>query len=194
MAPVYASRNEEDAFTAKTNNSVGLSSIQITPFAFSDETLKAPTEYEMYFRTTSAEFVYRITIYKRNVISEHMARKKIDGSKYMGLFHREGHRITLWNQFKRFATAGLSDDLPLLSFLIILYSDNAMIRDVFRWFDDKIMFRNYGNPLSEMRMLLSDDESRKKIMLDMFKEMDIGISDYRVERVDERRLTVFAIY
>ena len=194
MAPVYASRNEKEAYMSKTHNSAGFSGIQIMPFAFSEETLDAPTEYEMYFRTTSAEFVYRSKIHKRNVILEHLARKKIGGSKFMGLFHRDGHSITLWNQFKRLATAGLSDDLPLLSFLIILYSENAIIRDIFRWFDDKILFRNYGNPISEMRVSLSDDESRKKMILDMFKEMDIGISDYRVERLDEQRLTVLAVH
>ena len=76
-------------------------------------------------------------------------------------------------------------------FLRMSYRKNGVVRDVIDWFDEKIDFLNYGNPIQELGMAVSDSEAVKTLMLQMIQEMDLDIVDFRVEEKENERLEIF---
>ena len=55
----------------------------------------------------------------------------------------------------------------------ITYKKNEVVKDVLEWFEYGIDFLNYGNPIEELRMAVSNSEDVKQLMLDMIQEMDL---------------------
>ena len=86
---------------------------------------------------------------------------------------------------------GLSDTLPLLSYLAITYLKNEVVMDIWEWFESGIDFLNYGNPMEELRTVVSSSEEMKQLVLDMIREMDLDIEDFRVEERENGRIEVF---
>lgn len=85
----------------------------------------------------------------------------------------------------------LSGTLPLLSYLGITYKKNEVVKDVLEWFEYGIDFLNYGNPIEELRMAVSNSEDVKQLMLDMIQEMDLDIVDFRVVKDKNDRIDVY---
>ena len=85
----------------------------------------------------------------------------------------------------------LSETLPLLSYLGITYKKNEVVKDVLEWFEYGIDFLNYGNPIEELRMAVSNSEDVKQLMLDMIQEMDLDIVDFRVVKDENDRIDVY---
>ncbi|MCL2046226.1 MAG: ATP-binding protein [Oscillospiraceae bacterium] len=152
--------------------------IPIEPFAFDKVSKNLPTEYELFFRTDLKEYQYQISIKKSKIVNEALYHKKKLSSRYTNVFVREGKNIELRGSLKNYDTSALSDNLPLLSYLIITHSRNATIKDIFKWLESKIDFRNYGVPRTEAEVAL--DDNAKPLVLNMLKEMDIDIDDYRI--------------
>ena len=63
------------------------------------------------------------------------------------------------------ASEDLSATLPLLSYLGITYKKNEVVKDVLDWFEYGIDFLNYGNPIEELRMAVSNSEDVKQLMI-----------------------------
>ncbi len=185
LRPLYAtSSNEEVAISMKK--------LVIEPFVFDEKTINEPTEFELFFRTALAEYRYELTVRKEVIEYERLDRIKLETGRKSALFERDENEITLKGAFARLKTSdGLSDTLPLLSYLGITYSKNEVVQDVLGWFGDKIDFLNYGNPIQEMRMVVSRSEEAKKLMLQMIQEMDLDIVDFRFEEKENGRLKVF---
>ena len=164
----------------------------IEPFVFDEKTINEPTEFELFFRTALAEYRYELIVRKEVIEYERLDRIKLETGRKSALFERDENEITLKGAFARLKTSdGLSDTLPLLSYLGITYSKNEVVQDVLGWFGDKIDFLNYGNPIQEMRMVVSRSEEVKKLMLQMIQEMDLDIVDFRFEEKENGRLKVF---
>jgi len=158
----------------------------IEPFKFSKETENAPTEYELFFRTDTNEYQYRISMLKNKIVDEALYKKALKGKKYATVFERKSiNHISLKGALKNYNIEDISDDLPLLSYLGITRRGNHMIRDVIEWFDDRIHFLNYGDPEQDAHVAIDDSDLLKPLILQMLKEMDIDISDYRVEKKDK---------
>ena len=85
----------------------------------------------------------------------------------------------------------MSATLPLLSYLGITYKKNEVVKDVLDWFEYGIDFLNYGNPIEELRMAVSNSEDVKQLMLDMIQEMDLDIVDFRVVEDENDRIDVY---
>ena len=185
LRPLYAtSSNEEVAISMKK--------LVIEPFVFDEKTINEPTEFELFFRTALTEYRYELTVRKEVIEYERLDRIKLETGRKSALFERDENEITLKGAFARLKTSdGLSDTLPLLSYLGITYSKNEVVQDVLGWFGDKIDFLNYGNPIQEMRMVVSRSEEAKKLMLQMIQEMDLDIVDFRFEEKENGRLKVF---
>ena len=183
LRPLYAtSNNEETAMKMKK--------LVIEPFAFDEGIRNEPTEFELFFRTESAEYRYELTVKKEVVEYERLDRIKLETGRKSALFERDENEIILKGAFARLKTSDeLSDTLPLLSYLGITYSKNEVVQDVLDWFDEEIDFLNYGNPMQELRMAVSKSEDVKRLMLQMIQEMDLDIVDFRVEEKD--RIEVF---
>ena len=72
----------------------------------------------------------------------------------------------------------------MLSFLGITHKRNSIIKDIVNWFEHKFRYIDYGSPLREGRIPINNQY--KPLILKMLQEMDVDISDYRVERKDKK--------
>lgn len=185
LRPLYATNNNEEV-------AITMKKFEIEPFVFDESTINEPTAFEVFFRTALAEYRYELIVKKEVIKYERLDRIKLETGRKSALFERNEDEVTLKGAFARLKTSdGLSDTLPLLSYLGITYSKNEVVRDVLGWFGDKIDFLNYGNPIQEMRMVVSNSEEVKQLMLQMIKEMDLDIIDFRFEEKENGRLKVF---
>ena len=185
LRPLYATSNNEEI-------AIKMKKFVIEPFAFDEEMINEPTEFELFFRTASAEYRYELIVKKEVIRYERLDRIKLETGRKSALFERDGEEIILKGAFARLKTSdGLSDTLPLLSYLGITYSKNEVIQDVLDWFDKEIDFLNYGNPMQELRMAVSKSEDVKRLMLQMIQEMDLDIVDFRVEEKENDRIEVY---
>lgn len=184
LRPLYATGdNNERIFLQKK--------LLIEPFAFSEETKNKPTEFELFFRTEIAEYRYLLHVKRDIVVYERLDRVKLDTGRRSALFERE-ENIILKGLFSKFKISDeLSATLPLLSYLGITYKKNEVVSDVLGWFEYKIDFLNYGNPVEELRMAVSNSEDVKQLMLDMIQEMDLDIVDFRVVEDETNRIDVY---
>ena len=185
LRPLYATNNNEEV-------AITMKKFEIEPFVFDESTINEPTAFEVFFRTALAEYRYELIVKKEVIKYERLDRIKLETGRKSALFERNEDEVTLKGAFARLKTSdGLSDTLPLLSYLGITYSKNEVVRDVLGWFGDKIDFLNYGNPIQEMRMVVSNSEEVKQLMLQMIKEMDLDIIDFRFEEKENGLLKVF---
>ena len=185
LRPLYATSNNEDI-------AIKMKKLVIEPFAFDEETINEPTEFELFFRTKLAEYRYELFVNKEVIEYEKLDRIKFETGRRSALFERDQEEIVLKGAFSKLKTSDeLSDTLPLLSYLGITYKKNEVVRDVLEWFDEEIDFLNYGNPVQELRMAVSKSEDVKKLMLQMIQEMDLDIVDFRVEEKENERIEVF---
>lgn len=60
-----------------------------------------------------------------------------------------------------------------------------------QWFEDAVDFLNYGNPYQELRTAIAQSEDIKHLVLNMVKEMDLDIEDFRIEEKDNDRIEIF---
>lgn len=185
LRPLYATGDKEERIFLQKR-------LLIEPFAFSKETKSQPTEFEIFFRTEIAEYRYKLHIMKDVVNYESLDRVKLDTGRRSALFERNTEEISLKGVFSKLkASEDLSATLPLLSYLGITYKKNEVVKDVLDWFEYGIDFLNYGNPIEELRMAVSNSEDVKQLMLDMIQEMDLDIVDFRVVEDENDRIDVY---
>ena len=185
LRPLYATGDKEERIFLQKR-------LLIEPFAFSKETKSQPTEFEIFFRTEIAEYRYKLHIMKDVVNYESLDRVKLDTGRRSALFERDTEEISLKGVFSKLkASEDLSATLPLLSYLGITYKKNEVVKDVLDWFEYGIDFLNYGNPIKELRMAVSNSEDVKQLMLDMIQEMDLDIVDFRVVEDENDRIDVY---
>ena len=184
LRPLYATEdNEQKAFLQKR--------IIVEPFAFS-ENKNEPTEYEVFFRTESAEYRYILHVKRDVVMYERLDRVKLETGRRSALFVRDENTIELKGAFSKLKVSDdLSKTLTLLSYLGIAYKGNTVVKDVLNWFEYGVDFLNYGNPIQELRMAISTSDDVKHLMLDMIQEMYLDIVDFRVEEKENDRIEVF---
>lgn len=184
LRPLYATGDNEDRIFLQKK-------LIIEPFAFSEETKNKPTEFEIFFRTEMAEYRYILHVKKDIVIYESLDRVKLDTGRRSALFERD-EEIVLKGVFAKLKISDeLSATLPLLSYLGITYKKNEVVKDVMEWFEYGIDFLNYGNPIEELRMAVSNSDDVKQLMLDMIQEMDLDIVDFRVVEDENDRIDVY---
>jgi len=184
LRPLYATEdNEERTFLQKR--------IIVEPFAFSTRK-NEPTEFELFFRTDSAEYRYILHVKRDVVVYESLDRVKLETGRRSALFTRDENSIDLKGAFAKLKVSeDLSKTLTLLSYLGIAYKGNVVVKDVLNWFEFGVDFLNYGNPIQELRMAISTSEDVKQLMLDMIQEMDLDIVDFRVEDKENDMIEVF---
>lgn len=166
--------------------------IIVEPFAFLEEYKESPTEFELFFRTKSAEYRYILHVKRDVVMYESLDRVKLETGRRSALFTRDDNGIALKGAFAKLKVSDdLSKTLTLLSYLGIAYKGNSVVKDVLGWFESGVHFLNYGNPIQELRMAISSSEEVKQLMLEMIQEMDLDIVDFRVEEKENDGIEVF---
>ena len=73
----------------------------IEPFAFDEGTRNEPTEFELFFRTTMAEYRYELTVKKEVIEYERLDRIKLETGRKSALFERDEDGIILKGAFAR---------------------------------------------------------------------------------------------
>lgn len=185
LRPLYATGDrEEHLFQMKR--------LAIEPFAFSNVKRKEPTEFELFFRTKKAEYRYILQAKKDIVVYESLERIKLDTGRRSSLFSRDEKGIILKGIFSKFKVSEeLSETLLLLSYLGITYKKNEVVKDIIEWFQYGIDFLNYGNPSQELMMAIANTSNVKSLVLEMIREMDLDIVDFRIEEKDDDKIEVF---
>ena len=178
--------------TSNSDREPALKRIPVVPFAFSEDTKNAPTEFEVFFRTETSEYRYILHVQEEQVIYEQLDRVKKDTARKSALFERENGTISLKGVLSTLKVGdGVSNTIPLLSYLGITYSENEVIKEVMDWFVNGVSFLNYGNPFLEARILVDQSEDIKKLVLKIIKEMDLDIDDFRIEEEDNNRIEIY---
>lgn len=185
LRPLYATDDNN-------NRSFQMKKILIEPFAFGEKEKEAPTEFELFFRTKTAEYRYVLTVKKDIVLYERLDRVKFDTGRRSALFERSSEGIGLKGEFARLKISDeLSETLTLLSYLGITHKKNEVVNDVLNWFEYGIDFLNYGNPIRELSMAIATSEEVKTLFLEMIQEMDLDIANFRVEEKEDERIEVY---
>ena len=188
LRPLYAAENVQDPSLLWKN-------LVIEPYAFSLDTQEKPTEFELFFRTAVAEYRYILVIKRTSVIYEKLDRIKLLTGRKSALFERSEKEIALKGSLSKLKISdGLSETLPLLSYLGITYRKNEVIGDVFHWFERKLRFLNYGNPIQEVQTAFSDSEEIKRLVLLMIQEMDLDIVNFRIRKKENNHIEVFTTH
>ena len=178
--------------TSSSEQELALRRIPVVPFMFSDDTRNAPTEFEVFFRTETSEYRYILHVQDEQVIFEQLDRVKKDTARKSALFERNNGTITLKGVLGSLKVGdGVSNSIPLLSYLGITYSENDVIKEVMDWFVNKVSFLNYGNPFQEARIFVDQSEDSKKLGLKIIKEMDLDIDDFRIEKEENNRIEIY---
>ena len=178
--------------TSNSDREPGLKRIPVVPFAFSEDTKNAPTEFEVFFRTETSEYRYILHVQEEQVIYEQLDRVKKDTARKSALFERENGTISLKGVLSTLKVGdGVSNTIPLLSYLGITYSENEVIKEVMDGFVNGVSFLNYGNPFQEARILVDQSDDIKKLALKIIKEMDLDIDDFRIEEEDNNRIEIY---
>lgn len=166
--------------------------LPVVPFAFDEDSRKSPTEFELFFRTGKAEYRYILHMKNDRVVKESLDRIRFETGRRSALFMRDENGVEMKGDFGRLnVSKDLSASLPLLSYIGISYRNNSIVNDVISWFEDGIEFLNYGNPWNEIRSAASISGEDRKLMLDMIREMDLDIEDYRVDNIDENQIEIY---
>ena len=185
LRPLYATDDNND-------RPFQMRKILIEPFAFGEKEKEAPTEFELFFRTKTAEYRYILTVKKDIVLYERLDRVKFDTGRRSALFERSSEGIELKGAFARLKISDeLSETLTLLSYLGITHKKNEVVNDILNWFEYGIDFLNYGNPIQELGMAIATSEDVKTLFLEMIQEMDLDIANFRVEEKENERIEVY---
>ena len=188
LRPLYATDDNND-------RPFQMRKILIEPFAFGEKEKEAPTEFELFFRTKTAEYRYVLTVKKDIVLYERLDRVKFDTGRRSALFERSSEGIGLKGEFARLKISDeLSETLTLLSYLGITHKKNEVVNDVLNWFEYGIDFLNYGNPIQELSMAIATSEEVKTLFLEMIQEMDLDIANFRVEEKENERIEVYTMH
>ena len=185
LRPLYATE-------ADTNSRLRMKNLEIVPFAFDEESKNGPTEFEIFFQTTKAEYRYILHVLRETIVYESLSMRKVETNRTTDIFEREDGKISMGDGFSKLKVSeDISDTLPLLSYLGITYRKNEVVGDCISWFEDGIEFLNYGNPIQELQLAIANSTDIKELILNMIREMDLDIEDFRVEKREAGDIQVF---
>ena len=137
------------------------------------------TDFDVLFRTKKSEYRYQLSILNNEIVEENLYMRAILENDVKIVFERDKADIYLGDVLEGINADKIKNTIPLLSYLSI--NEVGIIADVINWFM-AIDYIDYDNPILDKRVLIPADEKSKKILFDMFKEVDIRISDVRIEK------------
>lgn len=164
---------------------------QAVPFKFNENSREAPTEFELFFRTKTAEYRYNLHLKKDVVLYESLYKQNKKGRKGIQIFVREQDKkiITVGQALKSLSKTDVAETIPFLSYVKIL-TETPVIDEVIEWFTSCEVI-NYSNPLSDLSVAVFKDNEGKDLLVGMLQEMDIDVFDLRYVKDDEGGLEIF---
>lgn len=154
--------------------------VNCEPFLYDERSRNEPTEFNLYFRQNGSDYRYYVAIKNDIVISESLFRRGIGAKKSAVLFEREENSIELGASIgKSGINTEVNPKMLFLSFLAINYNIPVIV-EVQEWFESCVI-RNYANPITDLDVMISEDESFKKLFINLLNEMGIDICDYHYD-------------
>lgn len=159
----------------------------IVPFLFSEETANEPTEFEIFFRGKLAEYRYCLNTNYEKIVYESLELIKFDTHRRSTLFTRNDYSVEDKGMFAKYRIeGGMSDELPFISYLMMTQK-NEIISDIYNTLFYNMMYMNYGDyRYDNILPPVETYEEQKKLILSMFKEMDIDIVDFKIKEKNGR--------
>lgn len=158
--------------------------VNCEPFLYDEKSKNEPTEFNLYFRKNNNEYRYYVAIKNDIVVSESLFRRGIGAKKTAVIFTREENNIDLGASIGK---SGINTDVNpkmlFLSFLAINYNIPVIV-EVQEWFEACVIM-NYANPITDLKIMINENESFKKPFLNLLNEMGIDVCDYRYDSEKE---------
>ena len=158
--------------------------VNCEPFLYDEKSKNEPTEFNLYFRKNNNEYRYYVAIKNDIVVSESLFRRGIGAKKTAVIFTREENNIDLGASIGK---SGINTDVNpkmlFLSFLAINYNIPVIV-EVQEWFESCVIM-NYANPITDLKIMINENESFKKPFLNLLNEMGIDVYDYRYDSEKE---------
>lgn len=158
--------------------------VNCEPFLYDEKSKNEPTEFNLYFRKNNNEYRYYVAIKNDIVVSESLFRRGIGAKKTAVIFTREENNIDLGASIGK---SGINTDVNpkmlFLSFLAINYNISVIV-EVQEWFESCVI-RNYANPITDLKIMINENESFKNPFLNLLNEMGIDVCDYRYDSEKE---------
>lgn len=156
MRPIYFLKNEKEIKSKSFTCAI--------PFKFDEKSVKAPTEFKLFFRTKHAEYRYTLKIQKDVIVYESLFKQNINGRKAIKLFVRDKSigKIDVGQSLKSLGELDVSETMPFLSYVKIL-KDIDVINEAIEWFSSCELI-NFNIPYADMRVILFNNEKIKKFL------------------------------
>ncbi len=188
VKPVIASKINEDI--SAEEKQILSTSIEETSrekyHKFNELCERTPIEFEIQFRTKDIEYRYEISILKNEITRENLYYRLLDNEDVVIIFERTEEDCVVGDDIEFISVEKVKSSLPLLSHLASSY-DIGIIDNVLSWFMS-ISYLDYDNPISDKRILVPKQPKEKTQFFSMLKEMDINITDLRIEEDAEGKL------
>lgn len=138
-----------------------------------------PISFEIQFRANGNEYRYEISILKNEITRENLYYRPIDNEDVVIVFERSEEECIVGEDIEFISIEKVKNSLPLLAHLASSYDIN-IIDNALSWFLS-IDFLDYDNPINDKSILVPKQPKEKALFFSMLKEMDINISDLRIE-------------
>lgn len=170
--PVWEARNEK----------ISDKKIVAFPFLFAEETMEMPTEFELFFQGSTAEYRYRFALKGDRILYEALSRKVFGTEEIEELYGRRKNQI--WKNGgseKVDLTIEIPDQLPFLSYLAITGKDTGILREATDCFLKQIQIAENTESLKDLKNFFNEETEGKSLMVKHLKNMDTQIVDFRIE-------------
>ncbi len=138
-----------------------------------------PISFDVMFRTNGRQYRYQLSCVHHEIIEENLYRLIIGERDAEIIFERSTEECVLGTELEGVPVEKLKASMPLLAHAAINYEIDS-IEEVISWFLS-IDFLDYDNPGMERQIFLPKTGQVRKRMLKILQEMDIPISDFRIE-------------
>ena len=181
VSPVLQLGKTRRAFVLQQN-------IPVVPFRFDDVSRTEPTEFRLFFRAGDNEYGYYLAWKDGAICEESLYRKALSGKKPAMIFDREANAIELgYSIRKQSINRSVNPKMPYLSFLAINY-DIPAITEAMQWFEGCII-QSYARPAADTAFSFLQNDTEKKALIQALNDMDIDITDLRLEEQSHRLYT-----
>lgn len=180
-------RLDENEFPIDKTQTVRSHTTTNKHFMFNNSGAVLPTSFEVIFRVKGYEFKYILKIKAGLVFEENLYATDIKGDIVSLVFERSKDNIELGDSLSGAQAESINPAMPLIQFLAATY-DYDIPKDVVSWFKATYVI-NYGNPRYENAIFFPDTEDVKKLFFGILNEMDINISDIRIDKDEDGKIT-----
>lgn len=154
------------------------------PFLLDSTSKERPTSFQLYFRTDTSEFRYRLSLLDGRILQESLYQVRLDAKRITPamVFDRDPTRQTPIQLGKALKQArvvlpnSFKSTLPLLSYVSFSYSIPE-INEAADWFK-KLYYLDYSNDGTQIPVALLREPERKEAFLQLLHRFDVPIQDY----------------